>query len=589
MSEPVFGIDLGTTNSVIAWVRDGKPECLAADGDPIVPSVVGLDPAGKLLVGIPAQRQRAAFPERTVASIKRKMGSDDKVALGEQKLTPPEVSALILKELARRAQDATGTRVRKVVITVPAFFQDAQRAATRLAGEIAGLEVVRLLNEPTAAALAFEGAEKGRERKLLVYDLGGGTFDCSIVTTDGELTEVLASHGDVLLGGDDFDLLLVEHMVRELPKTVLEEPVAKARLLQAAEACKRRLTEDVRTRVREEFLTKGAQPLHLDREVTREEFEDLIKPLLERTLDSVHQALTLAGRTLPQIDDVLLVGGQTRTPYVGRRLQMLTNKLPRRDVHPDLCVALGAAIAGARQAGVVTGRVLVDVTPYSFGPSHLGELDGEPSPDCYEPVILRGTPLPVTRAETYYTMSDDQEKVDVRIYQGESKNARDNILLGRFMVENLSPAPAGSPIVFKLTLGLDGILDVEVTEQATGMSKKVRIDGATARMTPEQVEAARKKAQALWGEEARADEDDDEDDDDDIATAPSPAALPWVAELRRLLNRARSVLARLTDEDRTELQGLIKRAEAAIDAADHDAAKPLQLEIENLVHYAEEA
>ena len=240
MSEPIFGIDLGTTNSVIAWVRDGKPECLAIDGDPIVPSVVGLDPSGKLLVGVPAQRQRAAFPERTVASIKRKMGNDEKVRLGEQQLTPPEVSALILKEMARVAEQATGTRVRKVVVTVPAFFQDAQRAATRLAGEIAGLEVVRLLNEPTAAALAFEGAEKGRERTLLVYDLGGGTFDCSVVTTDGELTEVLSSHGDVLLGGDDFDMLLVEHIARDLPKSVLAEPVARARLIQAAEAAKRR-------------------------------------------------------------------------------------------------------------------------------------------------------------------------------------------------------------------------------------------------------------------------------------------------------------------------------------------------------------
>ncbi len=586
MTEPIFGIDLGTTNSVIAWVRDGKPECLAIDGDPIVPSVVGLDPSGKLLVGVPAQRQRAAFPERTVASIKRKMGNDEKVPLGEQQLTPPEVSALILKEMARVAEQATGTRVRKVVVTVPAFFADAQRAATRLAGEIAGLEVVRLLNEPTAAALAFEGAEKGRERTLLVYDLGGGTFDCSVVTTDGELTEVLSSHGDVLLGGDDFDMLLVDYIARDLPKSVLAEPVARARLIQAAEAAKRRLTEQVSTRIREEFLTKGKEPLHLDCELRREEFEDLIKPLIERTLDSVHQALTLAGRTLPQIDDVVLVGGQTRSPLVGRRLHTLTNKAPRRDVHPDLCVALGAAIAGARQAGVITGRVLVDVTPYSFGPSHLGVLDGETSSDCYHPVIERGTPLPLTRSETYFTSYDNQEAIDVRIYQGESQNARDNILLGRFKVENLTPAGEGSPIVFKMALGLDGILDVEVIEQATGMSKKVRIDGATARLSPEQLAEARKKAQALWGEDHQVEPAEPADAD---AAKLNPAALPWVAELRRLLNRARGVLARLADVDKTELQGLIKLAEAAIEKADHDAAKPLLAEIEDLVHYAEEA
>lgn len=578
MSEPVFGIDLGTTNSVIAWVSNGRAECIARDGNPIVPSVVGLDPQGRLLVGVAARNQRAAFPERTAVSIKRSMGTDARITLGGQEFAPPELSAMILKDLARRGEEATGQRVRRVVITVPAFFQDAQREATRQAGEIAGLEVVRLINEPTAAALAFEGAEKGRERTLLVYDLGGGTFDVSVVVTDGELTEVLASHGDVLLGGDDFDLLLAEHLLHGQSPRILEDPVARARLLQAAEAAKCRLTAEVSTRVREEFVRKDP-PLHVDREIRRDEFEGLIQPLIERTLDSVHEALRASNRTLAQIDDILLVGGQTRTPLVGRRLQALTGKAPRRDVHPDLCVALGAAIAGARHAGVVIGPVLVDVTPYSFGPSYLGSVAGEFSEHCYHPVIERGTPLPVTRSETYFTAMDDQEGIDVRIFQGESRDARDNILIGRFFVDSLSPAPAGSPIAFRMTIGLDGILDVEVVEQITGMSKRVRIDAATARMTAAEVVAARSRAELLWAGEGDAAD----------AAADAEPDEPWTVELRLLLGRARAVLERMAPADAEELTDLLAEAEDALARGDDGAAVDLRTEIEDLVHYAEEA
>jgi len=586
MSDSVFGIDLGTTNSVIAVVRDGVPSVLEVDGESIVPSVVGLDPAGSLMVGKRAYNQRAAYPERTIASIKRQMGSDVRVPFGEQELTPPEVSALILKELARRATLATGESVRRVIITVPAFFQDAQRAATRMAGEIAGLEVVRLINEPTAAALAFEADDKGRERTLLVYDLGGGTFDVSIVTTDGELTEVLASHGDVHLGGDDFDRMLAEWLIRDLPRDPPLDAVAKARVLDAATRAKCALTELTEVRVREEFLRTGSQPLHLDVGVDRSEFEALIEASIERTLDSVHRALSMSGRRLSEIDDVLLVGGQTRTPLIGHRLQTLLGKAPRRDVHPDLCVALGAAIAGARASGVASRRVLVDVTPYSFGPSCLGQLDGFPSEHCFVPVIERGTPLPVTRSETFYTVVEDQERIDVRIFQGESRDARHNILIGRFWVDDLSPAPAHSPVLFKLVLGLDGILDVEVVEKATGKSKRARIDGATARLSPEQLAAARARTTALWGEP--------EEDEVGAATAELPAESPsieptWAAELRRLVARAQDVLERMSAQDQSETAAYIAEAHDALLRGDERAAASVRRELEDVVHYAEEA
>lgn len=587
MSETVFGIDLGTTNSAIAFVDAGKPQVLDLSGNVLLPSVVGLDDAGGLLIGEAARNQRAAYPERTIASIKRRMGRGGAVALGDRELTPPEVSALILKELCRHAQVATGQPVRKVIITVPAFFQDAQRAATLQAGEIAGLEVVRLINEPTAAALAFE-AGVGKERTLLVYDLGGGTFDVSIVVTDGELTEVLSSHGDVELGGDDFDRLLADHLAASLGDGVELDAMADARLLEAAERAKRVLTEEVSVRVREEFLRTGTEPLHLDVEIGREEFEALIDPLLDRTLDSVHEALARAGKTLGEIDDVLLVGGQTRTPRVAARLRELANIVPRRDVHPDLCVALGAAIAGAQSAGQETGRVLVDVTPYTFGPSALGELDGHVSEHCFVPVIQRGTPLPVVRSETFYTVYDDQEQIDVRIFQGESRDARHNLLVGRFWVENLPSLPENSPVYFKLALGLDGILDVTVTEPSTGMTKQARIEGATARLDPEGLRTARERTQALWSERGEHAGIDVEIGEAAVAN-PDDDQAGWMVQLRETMARARELEHKMSEDDREESAELIDEALDAIARNDEALGGRLRDELDELVHYVEEA
>ncbi|MGE0145305.1 MAG: Hsp70 family protein [Planctomycetota bacterium] len=587
MSEPIFGIDLGTTNSVIAVVRDGKPEVLAIDGSPIVPSVVGFDPTGQLLVGNRARNQRAAFPDRTISSVKRRMGSSDRIRLAHHELAPPEVSALILKELCRGAQLASGIPVRRVVITVPAFFQDAQRAATRAAGEIAGLEVVRLINEPTAAALAFDAGERGRERTLLVYDLGGGTFDVSIVTTDGELTEVLASHGDVRLGGDDFDELLVQRLLSGLPRAHELDAVGRARVLEAAERAKCKLTEEVSVRVREEFLTAGTDPIHLDARIDREEFESAIEPLLDRTLDSVQEALLRSGRSLAEVDDVLLVGGQTRTPRVAEKLTQLLGSPPRRDVHPDLCVALGAAIAGAQAQGVATGRVLVDVTPYTFGASALDSLDDELGDEVFVPLIERGTPLPVVRSRNFFTVRNNQSAVEARIFQGEHQDPRQNLLVGRFLADGLSPRPACSPVVFRFSLGLDGILEVSVSDPVTGHTSKARFEGATTRMSESDLTAARARTLALFAPSV-ADVDDraaspTESDDRDTATP------TWVAALRELIERARSLTDRMAAADRDDAEMLIQRALDAIADDDRELGLSSGDELEDLIHYVEEA
>ena len=498
---PVVGIDLGTTFSEIAAFRQGKVEVISWEGEATLPSVVGLSPAGELVVGTPARNQYAAFPDRTVRSIKRRMGENVTVTIGDRTFRPQEISALILLELVRRAQAVLGQPIRRAVITIPAFFSDAQRQATREAGEIAGLEVLRIFHEPTAAALAYE-EQDAHDRTLAVYDLGGGTFDCSIVRVQGDVTEVLASHGDTHLGGDDFDELLADHLLDSLREkaradlTLTES--ARRRLMDVAEQAKRRLSAEPFVHVREEHLAeRDGVPVHLDVEVSRERYEELIRPLLERTLDSLHRALSDAELTPQRLEGILLVGGSTRTPLVAQMLQHATGLVPEHRVHPDLCVALGAGVLAARLGGEQVARVLVDVTPYSFGPSVFGDLDGEPYPECFSPVIPRNTPLPASRTEVYQTMVEDQKAWDVRIYQGEELDALRNILIGRFKAEGFAKAPAGNLILCRLDLDLDGLLHVTVIEKRTGLTKKVTIERALDQTPPADLSAARERLVGL--------------------------------------------------------------------------------------------
>jgi molecular chaperone DnaK len=594
MADIIVGIDLGTTNSEVAALVDGKVEVLAADGEQIMPSYVGLSPEGQLLVGTPARNQYILYPERTVKSIKRLMGSDQLVVLGEQTYSPAEISALILRALKTRAEAALGAPVTRAVITVPAYFSDAQRQATRDAGEIAGLEVVRILNEPTAAALAY-GADRREDRTVLVYDLGGGTFDVSLVQVHGEITEVLASHGNTHLGGDDFDQLLLDFVHERFRASggpdLRADRRAMSRLLHAVEEAKKRLSFEPYAQIREEHLAERAGvPVHLDLEVSREEYEDLIRHLIEGTLDSVHQALADADKRPDQVDEILLVGGATRTPLISRLLEEKTGLVPRQDLHPDLCVALGAGVLAARLAGHDVDRVLVDISPYSFGPSHLGFRHGVPYEHCYHPIIARNTPLPVSRTDSYFTIVDNQEAWRVSIYQGDDPDALNNILVGQFLIEGLSRVPAGNEILCRMDLDLDGILRVTATEKRTGLAKHITIEGATTALSEDEIAQARRRTAELFGVEDEADLDaDDMAVEAEITDAGDGRDhRVRISEARALLERSRRLLDKMTAEDREEAIALHEQLEVAMDAQDWDQLRDASTDLADLLFYVEE-
>ena len=611
--DPVVGIDLGTTNSEVAAYVDDRVRVLGPAGAAILPSCVGLSPEGELLVGRPARHQELLYPERTVRSIKRKMGSDAVVTLGERSFTPPEISAVILRTLVAMAEEQLGRAVRRAVITVPAYFSDAQRQATREAGVLAGLEVLRILNEPTAASLAYGGGEGART--VLVYDLGGGTFDVSIVRIEGDVTEVLASHGNNELGGDDFDRLLVERLAQEFERehgVPLGPGAARARLTWAAEEAKKRLSFEPYARVREEALVvSGGRSLHLDREVTREEYEELIHPLVESTFASVTKALEGAGLRASDLDDVLLVGGSTRTPLVARSLLERTGRPPRGEVHPDLCVALGAGVLASRLAGLAVERVLVEVSPFSFGPSHLGMRGGAPYPHCYRPVIERNTPLPVTRVESYATSHPYQTEVEIEVYQGEDEDALRNIPVGAFRVVGLEPKDEPNEILCRMSLDVEGLLRVAAIEKATGKSKEIVIQHALEPKTEEEIAAARERMRRLFegrrseGAFDLAPEGEGPSEAgiaDALGAAPAGAEGPseeapaadsaaaWArarGEALLLVARSRERLASMHEEDREEAVDLNERIEEALAGSDRAGLEAAAAELRELLFFVE--
>ena len=574
MSETIVGIDLGTTNSEIAVYRDGRPEVQAdSSGRQILPSVVGLDQDGNLLVGEAARNQYILHPERTVRSIKRLMGSDRKVSLGDRDYTPQDISAIILRRLKEIAEERLGAPVRKAVITVPAFFSDAQRQATREAGEIAGLEVARIVNEPTAAALVYEAAQQ-QGKRVLVYDFGGGTFNVSVVRIEDGVVEVIASHGNNHLGGDDFDHKIVEHLLDHLKiehkVDVSDNPQATARIHRAAENAKKHLSDHPFARIEEEYLAEvDGKPIHLALELARTDYEEMIAPFIEETLSAIHIALESAALTASQIDEVLLVGGATRTPLIRNRLIEVFDRPARGEVDPDLCVAMGAAIQGASMAGEKVSAVLVDVTPYTFGTGALGELGGTLYPNCFIPIIPKNTPIPVRKSEAFATINDNQKVVEVRIYQGENEDALENIQIGEFRVEDLADVPAGNTIILDLALDRDGILHVSAKEKATGLERRITINNAMSRYDNAEIEEARQHIDHLFGEAV-----------DETATADDvEGAAPADPKLEALLAKARAKLDGAIAEDRTEIVDLIEAIEdsrASNDAAGlSDAARRL--------------
>ncbi len=603
--EPIVGIDLGTTNSEISLVRDGQPFVFEEDGDPILPSFVGLSEDGKLLVGKAARNQYALAPERTVKSIKRKMGEDVKVRLGDQEFRPQEISAIILRALRDRASAQLGVPVTKAVITVPAYFKDAQRQATKEAGELAGLEVVRILNEPTAASLTYD-PQHAQLKRMLVYDLGGGTFDVSIVQAQAGVVEVLASHGDTQLGGDDFDDLLLKHVCDRFHEQhgidLRSQVVAKARVLRAVEAAKRKLSEQPFARIEEEFIAeKDGQALHLSLEVSRQDYETLIRPLIDRTMDSVQHALDDAQITASAIEKVVLVGGSTRTPLVSQLLEERLGQPAHQEVNPDLCVAMGAGIQAAIIAGSDVGAVLVDITPHSLGIKCLDESRGfgfSDYPFKFAAIIHRNTPLPTSRGELFHTAYDEQREVDIEVYQGESEDPRRNHQIGKFRITGLSPVPMGNPILVQLDLNLDGILKVSAREKATGLSKQITIDNALARYEVEERGAARERLGRLWDDpadlEIGANLLPNESADEEEATMPELVAGPRegqreTVQAKALLEKAERLLDKITPEDRVEVQKLLDRMRTALTDRQWPQLAAASNELTDILFYLEDA
>jgi molecular chaperone DnaK len=575
LSDIIIGIDLGTTNSEVAVAEQGRTQIIEVDGAKILPSVVGLADDGALLVGQTARNQYALYPERTVRSVKRRMGEDVRLPMGDQAYTPQEISALILRRLKQAAEAYLGQPVSKAVITVPAYFSDAQRQATRDAGELAGLEVVRIINEPTAAALAYEADHK-TANNVLVYDLGGGTFDVSVVRLNQDVTEVLASHGNNHLGGDDFDAKLVEHVVAHLKAENGIDPsgerAAMARITRACEAAKIALSDAPFALVEEEYLLeKDGKPVHLSLELERIAYEAMITPYIDETLEAVHIALKGAELAVTDIHEILLVGGATRTPLVQKRLEQELGMQPRSEVDPELCVAAGAAIQAAVIAGQQVAGVLVDVTPYTFGTSAWSDLNGEPYPYTFIPLIRKNTPIPVTKSDAFETLRDGQPAIEVRVYQGEDPDALNNTEIGSFRIDGLSNVPAGNVIVTTFSLDVNGILHVTSREKRTGLEKHITIDNATARFEEEELDAARGRLSALIQGEA-----------EDVTPERRDAV-----QARALTEKAERLLESANAEDREDLVNLVESVQDALAQGDTPALQRSVAELSDLIYYLE--
>ncbi len=580
-NEVIVGIDLGTTNSEIAIVENGKPIVIEDVGRKILPSFVGMGENNEVLVGEPAKNQYVLYPERTIKSIKRQMGEEAKVEMAEQAYTPQEISAILLKRLKGIAEAYLNQPVHKAVITVPAYFSDAQRQATREAGEIAGLEVVRMINEPTAAALSYEADQKAHKR-ILVYDLGGGTFDVSVVSIEDDVVEVVASHGNNKLGGDDFDQEIINHIVEHLQQKsgldIRESRKTMARINRAAEAAKQTLSAQPFVTIEEEYLDEhDGAPVHLSLELARDDYEEMIGDYIDETLEAVHIALKGANLTTSDIDEILLVGGSTRTPLVSQRLEEEFCKQPRLEVDPDLCVATGAAIQAAMIAGADVSAVLVDITPYTYGTSAIGELDGEFYLYKYVPIIHKNSSLPISKTEVFYTMVDNQEKVKVQVFQGEEPDALNNIQIGEFMVEGLSGAPANNPILLKLELDLSGVLHVSAIEKQSGLEKSIVIDNAISRFEEGEMEAAKERILEIFGEEST----------DAVVVEPKIDSHHAVVQARALVEKAERMLEDASAEDREDMVNLIEAINDAIAKEDYAALKEPMDQLSDILYYLE--
>ena len=558
----IIGIDLGTTNSCVAVMEGGKPTVIAnTEGARTTPSVVAFTKTGERLVGEPAKRQAVTNAEKTIASIKRDMGTDNGRTIDGKKYSPQQISAMILQKLKADAESYLGEKVTEAVITVPAYFNDAQRQATKDAGKIAGLDVKRIINEPTAAALAY-GLDNEKEQKILVYDLGGGTFDVSIIEIGDGVIEVLATNGDTHLGGDDFDNKIIQWMIDEFKKQegidLSGDKMAMQRLKEAAEKAKKELSSATTTNINLPFITATAEgPKHFDMNLTRAKFDELTSDLVERTAIPVQNALKDAGMTASELGQVLLVGGSTRIPAVQDKVRQLTGKEPSKSLNPDECVAIGASIQGGKLAGDAgAGEILLlDVTPLSLSIETMGGVATR--------LIERNTTIPTKKSQIFSTAADNQTAVDINVVQGERQFARDNKSLGQFRLDGIPPARRGVPQI-EVTFDIDanGIVNVSAKDLGTGKEQHITIT-AGSNMSDEDIDKAVKEAAEYEAQDKKRKEAIDARNDAESFVFQTEKALEEVgdkidanekATLETDLNDLKSLLESTKDAEMTEDQ-----------------------------------
>ncbi|MCB6414724.1 molecular chaperone DnaK [Dorea acetigenes] len=525
----IIGIDLGTTNSCVAVMEGGQPVVIAnTEGARTTPSVVAFTKTGERLVGEPAKRQAVTNAEKTISSIKREMGSDYKVTIDGKKYSPQEISAMILQKLKADAEGYLGEKVTEAVITVPAYFNDAQRQATKDAGKIAGLDVKRIINEPTAAALAY-GLDNEKEQKIMVYDLGGGTFDVSIIEIGDGVIEVLSTAGNNRLGGDDFDQKITDYMLAEFKKMegvdLSVDKMALQRLKEAAEKAKKELSSATTTNINLPFITATAEgPKHFDMNLTRAKFDELTHDLVEKTAEPVTRALSDAGITASELGQVLLVGGSTRIPAVQDKVRQLTGKEPSKSLNPDECVALGASVQGGKLAGDAGAGdiLLLDVTPLSLSIETMGGVATR--------LIERNTTIPTKKSQIFSTAADNQTAVDINVVQGERQFARDNKSLGQFRLDGIPPAPRGIPQI-EVTFDIDanGIVNVSAKDLGTGKEQHITIT-AGSNMSDEDIDKAVKEAAAFEAQDKKRKEGIDAKNDADAMVFQTRKAMEEVGD-----------------------------------------------------------
>ncbi len=559
----IIGIDLGTTNSCVAVMEGGKPTVIAnKEGSRTTPSVVAFTKTGERLVGEPAKRQAVTNADKTIASIKRDMGTDRGRTIDGKKYSPQQISAMILQKLKADAEDYLGEKVTEAVITVPAYFNDAQRQATKDAGRIAGLEVKRIINEPTAAALAY-GLDNEKEQKIMVYDLGGGTFDVSIIEIADGVIEVLSTNGDTHLGGDDFDQRVINWMIKEFKAKegvdLSNDKMALQRLKEAAEKAKKELSSATTTNINLPFITATAEgPKHFDMDLTRAKFEELISDLVEKTAVPVRNAMKDAGLSNSDLDKVLLVGGSTRIPCVQDKVQQLTGHEPSKTLNPDECVAIGAGIQGGKLAGDAGAGdiLLLDVTPLTLSIETMGGIA--------TPLIERNTTIPTKKSQVFSTASDNQTAVDINVLQGERKFARDNKSLGQFRLDGIPPAMRGVPQI-EVTFDIDanGIVNVSAKDLGTGKEQHITIT-AGSNMSDDEIERAVKEAAEYEAQDKRRKEAVDARNDADSFVFQTEKALKEAGD--KIDASAKAAV----EADIADLKAVLDRTQNQVDISDSD-------------------